>query len=70
MARRGGWLLAAAGTGLIALAAVFASKASVAPIFAVGGIALMVLGVVRPRVQGKFEFSATGFTLFLAELGA
>jgi hypothetical protein len=56
------------GLALIALATVFADEAAVAPIFAIGGVALLVVGVMLPRIQGQFEFSATGFKLFLAEL--
>jgi hypothetical protein len=69
LARRGGWLLILVGAALIGLAASFADKVAVAPVFAIGGIALVVVGVMLPRVHGDFEFSATGFKLFLAEVG-
>lgn len=62
----GGWVLLASGVALVALAAVAGSV--VAPVFAVGGIALIVLGVVLPRVVGQLEFNATGFKLFLSEI--
>jgi hypothetical protein len=67
----GGWVLLASGVALVALAAVAGSVVAgsvVAPVFAVGGIALIVLGVLHPRVAGQLEFNATGFKLFLSEI--
>ena len=56
------------GSALIGLAAVFADKPAIAPIFAIGGVALILMGVLLPRVEGQLEFGATGFKVFLAEL--
>jgi hypothetical protein len=59
LGRFGGWLLMTFGCGLIALAAVFASEAAVAPIFAFGGIACFVLGPILSRMEGDFELTAS-----------
>jgi len=67
--RHGGWLLCGLGIALIALATVFVEQVAVAPIFAIGGIGLTVLGVVLPRVQGQMELGTNGFKFFLAEIG-
>ena len=61
-------MLVVAATALIALAATFADHDALAVVFALGGVALVIVGVMLPRVQGQFEFSPTGFKLFLAEL--
>ncbi len=55
----GGWVLVVLGIALIALAAVFADKATVAPVFAFGGIVAVVLGVLLARVEGDFELTPT-----------
>jgi hypothetical protein len=69
LSRHGGWVLLAGSVVLIALAALFSRRAAVAPIFALGGIALVILGVLLPRIEGVFEFNTTGFKFFLAEIG-
>jgi hypothetical protein len=69
LSRHGGWILLVAGTALLVLSALFSNRPAVAPIFALGGIALVVLGVFLPRIEGAFEFNATGFKFFLAEIG-
>jgi len=67
LARHGGWLLVLVGMLLIGLAAV-SSDAVVASIFALGGIALVVVGVVLPRMHGLFELGAHGFKISLIAL--
>jgi len=66
----GGWLLAVLGIGLVALAVVFAEHPAVAPIFAIGGIGLILVGVLLPRVEGQFELSGAGAAIkfFLADV--
>jgi|GEM_PF-5787303 len=59
LSRYGGWVLLAGSIVLIALAALFSRRAAVAPIFALGGIALVILGVLLPRIEGVFEFNTT-----------
>jgi hypothetical protein len=61
----GGWILVAVGIGLITLAAVFADRVSLAPIFAFCGIASIVFGVFLPRMEGQTEFSTTGVKFVL-----
>jgi hypothetical protein len=68
LSRHGGWVLLMASTVLIGLAALFSNRPAVAPVFAVGGIAFIILGVFLPRIQGTFEFNATGFKFFLSEI--
>lgn len=63
-----GWILLIFGAGLIGLATALADKPAVAPIFAIGGVALIVMGVLLPRLEGQLEFGASGFKVFLAEL--
>lgn len=53
---------------LIGLAALFSNRPAMAPVFALGGIAFVILGVLLPRIQGAFEFDATGFKFFLSEI--
>jgi Holliday junction resolvase-like predicted endonuclease len=60
LARFPGVCLALFGIALVALACVFASKTTVAPIFAFGGIACVVLAVLLSRIEGDFELTATG----------
>jgi hypothetical protein len=59
LVRRGGWVLLSVGVALLVLAAVFASKEAIAAIFALGCVALVIVGVMLPRVHGPFEFSAS-----------
>jgi hypothetical protein len=68
LSRYGGWVLLAASAVLIGLAALFSNRPAVAPVFALGGIALIILSVLLPRIQGTFEFNATGFKFFLSEI--
>lgn len=63
-------MLVVASMVLIALAAVFSDKEAVAAIFALGGVALIMVGVMMPRIQGQLKFGPTGFELWLSELGA
>jgi hypothetical protein len=48
------------GIALVALACVFASRATIAPIFAFGGVACVVLAILLSRIEGDFELTATG----------
>src|SRR4051812_46032812 len=70
LVRQGGWILVLVAVALIALATVFADKEAVAAIFALGGVALFIVGVLLPRIQGPLKFGPTGLEISLAELGA
>ncbi len=60
LSRHGGEGLVTFGVALVVLACVFADEATVAPIFAFGGVASIVLGVILVRVEGDLEFTTTG----------
>lgn len=61
-------MLISLGVVLLTLAAIFAERTAIAAVFAVGGIALPVLGVLLPRVEGQLEVGASGFKMFLSEI--
>jgi hypothetical protein len=60
LTRRSGEVLILFGLLLVGLACLFADEATVAPIFAFGAVASVVLGIVLSRVEGDFELSPTG----------
>jgi hypothetical protein len=57
LATLGGWILVGFGITLIALSAIFADKTAIAPVFAFGGIACVVIGVLVARIEGEFELT-------------
>jgi hypothetical protein len=55
-----GFVLIASGISLIVLAAVFADKPAVAPLFVVFGAAMIILGAFSTRLEGNFEATKDG----------
>lgn len=56
----GGYVLLAAGGGLIAVACLFAGRPEVAPTFAVFGAILLILGAFYSRIEGSVEATKDG----------
>ncbi len=56
----GGIVLLVGGTALIVLACVFASEPTVAPVFAVFGASMLILGAFYSRIEGVVEATREG----------
>lgn len=56
----GGYVLLLGGVALIALACVFAKRAAVAPIFAISGVSLIILGAFYSRIEGNVQATKDG----------
>ena len=56
----GGIVLLVGGTALIVLACVFASEPTVAPVFAVFGASMLILGAFYSRIEGDVEATREG----------
>lgn len=56
----GGIVLLAGGVALIVLACVFASEATIAPVFAVFGASMLILGAFYSRIEGDLEATREG----------
>ena len=56
----GGIVLLASGIVLVVLACVFASEATIAPIFAVSGPSMLILGAFYSRIEGDIEATREG----------
>jgi hypothetical protein len=63
----GGFVLIGGGVGLVALACIFASQATVAPIFAVFGATLLVIGAFYSRIKGPLRAGRDGFSFTVDE---
>jgi len=63
----GGLVLIGGGIGLTALACVFASQATVAPIFAGFGATLFVIGAFYSRIKGPLHAGRGGFSFTVDE---
>jgi hypothetical protein len=63
----GGFVLLGGGIALIALACVFASQATIAPVFAVFGSTLLVIGSFYSRIKGPLQAGRGGFSFAVDE---
>jgi hypothetical protein len=63
----GGLVLVTFGAGLIALACIYASHAAVAPVFAVFGATLVVIGAFYSRIAGPVQGGSSGFSFTVVE---
>lgn len=63
-----GFVLIAGGAALIALAAVLADRPAVAPIFALFGSAMLILGCFYSRIEGRMEATKDGVRAVIREI--